>query len=456
MLTFHLRRIAVAVVFAGCLAGCRSAPKEPSPAPEAPAAGHLAVAPAPSAPGPQAVASGSGAGVEPPSGAPAAEPKHEPEARECPMPGKEQLPKSRAEADARIRGGGPADQARKQAIARCAACHPRVYEAWKKGPHAFAYEAVQRNYRWAYDPSSPMSADGRTLAQEEHITAKHVCGPCHFPAGRVFESKIDLTGTPAKAFDYELMCMDRDEEILTSGVDCITCHVQGDRVLTRADYVPGEALAAAEEHCNPTPSAAFSGIHGCVPCHVQADHYEAVYRQDREAGEVYDHCDRCHLERDEAGAGTHYYYWSFNEAKIQRLVKPVFEKMTYAVQRGAKGRTLDVRWVHDFAPHSLGNTPRLYIVRFDVVDQAGASHFTTQINFYDEEESGNPQVLRKHNPIGELTTLLVGDSFERSYELPESVGDVGAVRRTVLVKHKFDYVDTAVTPVLSDERPFRL
>ena len=352
-----------------------------------------------------------------------------------------------------LEGGNPGDLERGRAIQRCASCHAREYESWKKGPHAFSHTAVVRQYTWASDPSSPLSDTERQFVRTEG-DAKGICCACHCPTRNVFEGSVDVGEAGIRDFDFGHLCVRRDEPMLTHGVDCLTCHARKEQVVARADYRPGGPHV---EGCDILPSTTFSHIASCAPCHPQGDSYVARFDPSVEGERPFVHCNECHMEKDAAGEPTHYYYWSSGEKKFARLVRPAFDTLAFGVAQAGGKKELTVHWVHDFAPHGLvPTTPRMYLLRLDVLGATGQVVHTEEIRFYSAEEDPPKDQLRRHNPVGELATLAAGATFERRYPLPDTVPAAGSVRLTVRQKAKFDYADTQVRLVMEKVQPYAL
>lgn len=345
-------------------------------------------------------------------------------------------------------GGGPADRARAAAIARCGTCHPREYEAWKTGPHGNAVETVRRATREMYDQAKQYDDESG------NVFPRRVCGNCHFPTRHVFDAQLSVDWRPGQAIAFEPLCIRSDEEMITTGVDCLTCHAWGDKVLAfpkkhrdqRLETAPGEGPP-----CEVVRSETFAHVYACAGCHWDVDTYAAA-PAGQEDKYPFVHCDECHMEKDASGRYTHLYHWKENRQR--HVLAPAFDRMKVSVEQGSKGKTLHLRWANDFLPHNLLHaTPKLYQLVLELRDAAGVVAFSTEIRFFSSHARFHlsPSSVRHNNPTGELLTFKMGETLERSYELPASIAEKGTIQMIVRDKNGHDLSDDFLKLVLEKE-----
>lgn len=358
---------------------------------------------------------------------------------------------SAASARAKVEPHGPVGAlhaARREKVAACVACHAKEAAAEAAGPHAHSYESVMRQWGIAvHDPDrSPLCS--RDIMSEKSITR---CLRCHSPSKTVFDDSIRSDWAGPGMPKWKELTVKRGEEIQAGGVDCLTCHAEGARVVTRADYARTPGLVVPPGFCDPKPSPAFSHVSGCVSCHEPVvKTYAARFAADPAARKrPFLDCNSCHMAKDADGKRGHYYYWDGDGRKLDAMIKPMFDGFTAAVEKGPAGRALVVRWPLDFMPHPLiPETPKIYIVTLEVLPPGGGpAAFKKTVRFFSPEDRSADEI-KGRNP-GELVSMGAGKTFERRYALPKGAGEKGLVRLTVLKKPNGDFRDTAAWPVLT-------
>jgi hypothetical protein len=354
-----------------------------------------------------------------------------------------------------LEGGGPVDRARWAAIKRCGSCHPREYKNWAAGPHAAAHETVIRGTKM-------MAEESFTAKNEEwNIFPKRACCTCHCSRKNVFDDQISPDWKPGQPFTYKPLCLDEGEEVQTSGIDCLTCHAQGDKILAMPQTPERDALPPIHTvkgegpRCDIVRSDAFAHINACVGCHWDVDAYQAKFDEGGGKEFPYLHCDECHMQRDEGGRYTHLYY--FKGERQKNVLKPAFERLQASIIAHEQGRALRLLWVNDFLPHHmLHATPMIYQLVVDVSDPAGGVGFSTELRFYSKHFRNNltPKKIRGMNPTGELINFRMGDRLERIYPLPMSLGARGTITLTVRDKDGHDFPDSTLSLVSTRTIPF--
>lgn len=352
---------------------------------------------------------------------------------------------------------GRSDVERKAAVLRCARCHAEAYRSWKAGPHAHSYEAAVGQWAKAHDSASALSPLGRRELKE--MGGVQECLRCHSPNKNVYDSSIPSDWNGRGKLDFKELTVEEGSEVLTGGADCLTCHAEGARVVTRADYRPTPGLEPPPGFCDPKPSKAFSHVSGCVSCHepvvkTYADRFEAD--ESKRVAPFLD-CNACHMERDAEGRRHHYYLWEGDAKKVAALIRPMFERFTAEIGSPAGRRVLTLRWPTGSVPHPvIPETPKLYIVTVDVLGAGGAPGFTRTLRFYSPLEDRKAADIAGRNPADELVALGARETFERTYPLPPAAEGARAVRLTVRKKPNSDYLDDTAKTVYVRETPVGL
>ncbi len=351
-----------------------------------------------------------------------------------------------------LKGGGPADKARWAEIKRCGSCHPREYRNWLAGPHAAAHQTVIRG-------TKQMAEESFSSKDEEwNIYPRQACCTCHCPTKNVFDHQIAADWEPGKPFAFKPLCVDPSEDTLTTGIDCLTCHAKGDKILAFPKKAPSSPIETAQGEgppCDLVRSEAFAHINACVGCHWDVDAYQEEF--DRTGGKEfpYLHCDECHMQKDEKGRFTHLYY--FKGERREHVLKPAFERMKAGVVSHVGGRALRLDWVNDFLPHNmLHATPMIYQLVVEVLGDNDEPVFRTELRFYSRHFRNDltPEKIRSANPTGELVNFRMGDHLERLYPLPATLSKKGKIRLTVKDKDGHDFPDSELVLVSVREISF--
>lgn len=274
---------------------------------------------------------------------------------------------------------------RQAMILECAGCHQTEYENWKKGPHANAYTSLLEH--GSHVDTCPNFSDGYKQFLGNSIGK--VCTDCH--TGQTLYETVFLGldkeqdpgnfNTESYPFMHKFAVqrsVNRKSD-LTTGVDCLTCHKSGDKVVTNANFSPSGGNQ--EGQCSVQPSAFFSSNENCYTCH----HHQVESMQRLVAeGEIIEEqsCSSCHQEYDEHGNGTHYWYWRKDAPdKIRPDSLNAFASITANVIRHEDKHALEVRWINNFIPHDYSECGDALAV-VDVQDGNGTSlaKFTKRLN----------------------------------------------------------------------------
>jgi hypothetical protein len=348
-----------------------------------------------------------------------------------------------------LEAGGEGYRERQAAIARCAACHPEEYRDWQADPHSRSRLSVLRFYTRTFAPQSPMSDQEREDFKVSDPVAN--CCNCHCPTATVHEQQVPGGWDRNALEDLKPLCVPPDAELVSDGVDCITCHRRGEQVVAGRDYTPGK-VAAPQGACSPRSSEVLSDIAGCAGCHDQVS-YLSEYRQGAGRNRPFVHCDECHRHRDAKGRYLHRYL--SHQERRDGLARAAFERLDARV----KGQELQLDWKQDFSPHALAHMSVIvYVLKIEVLDSTAKTLLSRDYRFYSAAELTDPgdmDLLARHNPGAEFVSLNPGDAFSRRVALESQDREVGAIRVRVFEKEKFDFPDTEMVMFLDRTLPHK-
>jgi|CXWL01.1.fsa_nt_gi hypothetical protein len=239
---------------------------------------------------------------------------------------------------------------RPQQVEKCGSCHAQAFENWKKGPHANSYKMLRAHD--AYIDSSnnfPPSYNAFVEANMEPI-----CASCH-TGQNIFETNFDGVDHQApvnliarekfprsieQAYTRDL----KSEPDTATGVDCLTCHVLGERVVTNAD-------SKVSDDSGLLKSKLFSDNASCFSCH----HHQVSTMKELVAAKALDQeksCVQCHQEYDADGKGTHYLYWRNDPKDKKRPARlQIFESVGLEETAVGGRPSLKVSWTNTGTPH---------------------------------------------------------------------------------------------------------
>ena len=130
---------------------------------------------------------------------------------------------------------------RMEQVLQCASCHPKAYENEMLGPHASSYFKLMEHIE--HIQTSPHFDDHWRNGVNENLQK---CLSCHAGANLYETSFSGLESETDEAkFTPEHFPMlhyppppRSDEASLLTGVDCLTCHVKNNKVITSATFRP--------------------------------------------------------------------------------------------------------------------------------------------------------------------------------------------------------------------------
>lgn len=299
------------------------------------------------------------------------------------------------------------------AVQECGTCHPDVYANWKDGPHGNAYHEMRKGYDQIQDEDLHPREYARWLTENFRI-----CYSCH-ASKNIYETHYPGIENQADVLEinhynypklFALAEPRTDPETWSTGVDCFTCHYNGERILTGPNFKADPQKAAMEGYCDPLPSPFFNSNTSCRSCHaIHVDHLMNFTGNglvsELETNET--NCIKCHQEYDSHGKGTHYFYWRHDdpEKHPRKEVKGgIFEALKLKVR---SGKTLVVDWSNTLYPHNFSECGEI-LVLLTVHDAVGDSIFGVDIRL-NRKEYHDP-MLREHM-FGAEPTGSPGYSF---------------------------------------------
>jgi len=305
---------------------------------------------------------------------------------------------------------------RVKANQQCGSCHQKEYENWSDGPHAYTYRSMRKLYETASDSTAGLFP--RSYGKWIHLNMS-VCFQCHAPEN-LYETNfkgVEYAQNAAQINentfpDLHKMGKPRTDPLtFTTGVDCYTCHYNGERVITGPDFKADGAKAQMPGYCNPLPTPFFTTNTNCVTCHTFAhETQEANLAKGLKFEET--NCIRCHQEYDAHGKGTHFEDWRFADRKRhpQPDVKGgLFESMKIKVLPGTQAR-LAVDWANTVSPHGLTECGEI-VLQIAVQDAAGRRVLQKEIRL--NRKAQHDEHLRKQL-MGEEPPGIVGYPFDPS------------------------------------------
>lgn len=243
-------------------------------------------------------------------------------------------------------------ETRTQQVEKCGSCHKEVYNNWKMGPHANAFSKLE-SHDLMLD-SSKNFPHGYNQYVEDNM--EKICASCH-TGQNIFEtnfmgvdhlmsphliSKDSLPHVFEQAYTRDL----KNREGLLSGVDCITCHVQGDKVVTNFHSQASDTLGLIKSNI-------FSSNMSCYSCH----HHQVITMKELVRDKVIPFevgCVNCHQEYDEKKKGVHYFYWrNDHDSKKRPAHLNIFECARLFVERTEDGYELRFTWTNTIMPHGF-------------------------------------------------------------------------------------------------------
>ena len=302
---------------------------------------------------------------------------------------------------------------RETRIKSCANCHSEAYKAWQEGPHAQIHMV----------PSV-----------KEQFSKPGLCYRCH-SSTNIFDSDklkdLKFENAHDKAF-FKSLKPDFEKDFST-GTDCITCHVSGDKVFAASTYKPKHKKnphESSSDFCNPIPDIRVEK--SCIACHTESWRFER--NLPRKIAEK--QCADCHIEQIGQDK-SHSYYWSRHyefpgEGRLQKRIKAIsiFKSLKISIAKEKNSsRKLKFLLKNDQAPHPLfSGSPREYLVVLKIPDSKNEYQEFKFIRFVSDLEGMElPKEIIDKYP-GEYVSLGgYGSKVEKLFEVPAAMPKKGKI-----------------------------
>jgi hypothetical protein len=249
---------------------------------------------------------------------------------------------------------------RSEQLAACARCHPTQFENEIQGPH---FNAVKNLYaHQSFVNSNKYDCDFYTRHVNREVN--NTCLRCHAPEN-LFETIFSsykthsdslqaLWANGAKVFPL----IREDKSTHQTGVDCMSCHYDGQNILAGPNFKANPDLTP-NETCKPVTDAFFASDYACLSCHTSnMVSPTAIYHAGITANTD---CKSCHQEYDDKGKGTHYYYWRHGNKSKPRHLRKVYDITSAKLS----GDEILVELINNYMPHQMGSGPE-YVMKFFV------------------------------------------------------------------------------------------
>jgi|GEM_PF-5908100 len=291
------------------------------------------------------------------------------------------------------------------AVLECASCHPAAYEGWREGPHAASYVKLIESYQIIQESGHyPKEYAEWTKSNLE------VCFSCH-ASQNVFETRLsgidsveDQNRISHHSFpEYMKMALPRPERnSWSTGTDCFTCHYNGDRIITRADFKPSEEAKMMEGYCDPMPTSFFNSNYNCVSCHSMQVESTMRFIGSGLANPLKDkrtNCLSCHQEYDSKGKSSHYFYWRHDDPekhKRSKIKGGIFQDLKTSISR-KDDPTLIIEWANLRYPHNFSECGEIAVF-IQVKDVKGNPQLATEVRL-NRKEFHDPTLREQMNGV---------------------------------------------------------
>ncbi len=262
-------------------------------------------------------------------------------------------------------------------IEKCASCHQEEYKNWLIGPHANAYKNIVKYVHYV-DSSDSYSNNYKKHVSSEFST---VCISCH-TGQNLYETMFKGLDTEMneRHFNntfYPNMSNARPSirkgnfSNLNTSVDCLTCHKSGDNVVTNASYTKKDQ-EMNNNNCKPIGSKYFSTNLNCLPCHEPTvTSMKELVATGKIKNEI--NCNSCHMEYNQKGKATHYYFWKHDVSGKKRPEKlNLFSDLNAEIRTVNGKQQLFFHWGNNYIPHYFTCSAEVVAI-IDLKDKNGKS-----------------------------------------------------------------------------------
>ena len=245
---------------------------------------------------------------------------------------------------------------REAEIQKCAKCHEKEYNEWLAGPHAQAYKSLMMHKKHVSGNKNFSENYKKFLTSD----FSKVCNSCHTGknlyensfnglASCLDSTKYNSTHFP-RMFEHATAREGDENKILNSGVDCLTCHRQGHKVVTGKN---GKSGIQNGKSCDLLPSQFYSSNQNCFTCHhTQVESMTKLINSNK-LGKNTD-CLQCHLAKDHNGKTSHYFYWRKDSiGTIRPKTMNVFNSIDISYSSLIDSVKLEFSWQNKHIPHTF-------------------------------------------------------------------------------------------------------
>ena len=329
---------------------------------------------------------------------------------------------------------------RAEQVQKCASCHREVYENELIGPHATAYTNVLEHIEHVKNSPNFNSAWKQAVLMVDRCAKCHASENLYETVFSGLEAEVDETKYSSDHYpDIFSQALPRDNGASRmSGIDCLTCHVKNNKVITSESFKPSGIKM--EGQCDVMPSKFFSHNLNCITCH------KVIYKNTLKNVEnglvtVEDaNCIKCHQEYDENGKGTHYYYWKHDApGKTRTHNMDLFSCVSVSLKQSGDTKYIVFNWQNQNAPHQYPECAE-YIVDVKLITGDNDTVFLGSERINKKEDQG-PEILKlfkdDHPGIAGYCNYVGTEPLLKEY--PVASIDISKAHVLVILKLKTQY-----------------
>ena len=328
-------------------------------------------------------------------------------------------------------------------VNKCKKCHLAEYQGWKEGPHAIAYD------RWLEHMDEVYAKDYHDPAVTKRIDSwdQDQCMRCHAPPQNIYEGKkgewLLKWDQKGKFKKHKLISKKDNKPSSKLGVDCITCHRAGKRVVTRADYKPlaKDKRPKDKDFCDPLPLKSFSDIYNCASCHTAYDEFQYSYKKQNgknyvksEAKFPYQDCNSCHYSKKIGIDKAHYYPWDFKKDHLQLFRSKMAGRFKLSLA-GEKQYTFT--WDVSHVPHNVVGPTKMYVVRLELLGKKGRVLETDLVRIVSKETSDTMKEVKVMDQYGPVLVARAPNPLSTKIKTNKKISKGSKVRLTLLKKAQY-------------------
>lgn len=232
---------------------------------------------------------------------------------------------------------------REKQLAKCAECHKKEYDNEKIGPHANAYLMLMAHKQF-------VNSNSYSSTLYKHRIKMHIqdCMACHSPQDlyqTILNDSIGGIDAIVKQLTLPTLPKRRIDSVTRyTGVDCFTCHYNGEDMMLLPTIAMDKSISASSMTLKDIVKINTT----CYSCHLDVtDRFDASIAI-KKTGTF--NCVKCHQEYDSKNKGTHYYYWRHDSAeKTNYNLASLLNDFQLNIEKGKA----KVTWNNTSMPHTL-------------------------------------------------------------------------------------------------------